>query len=99
MSVIFSAQDNLLGLPDPEDGGSTLVQSTSNYFLVNITEHLRRLESLPAKICEPQTSYFIYSADVSCTEDQTPLLNYYLQRSEICCKNSSDLLIHILHWK
>jgi hypothetical protein len=37
MSVIFSAKDSLLGLPDPEDGGSTLVQSINNYFLVNIT--------------------------------------------------------------
>jgi hypothetical protein len=30
MSIIFSAKDNLLGLSDPEDGGSTLVQSISN---------------------------------------------------------------------
>jgi hypothetical protein len=37
MSVIFSAKDNHLGLPDPEDGGGTLVQSINNYFLVNIT--------------------------------------------------------------
>jgi hypothetical protein len=37
MSVTFSAKDDLLGLPDPKDGENTLVQSISNYFLVNIT--------------------------------------------------------------
>jgi hypothetical protein len=28
MSVIFSAKDNHLGLPDPEDGGGTLFKAS-----------------------------------------------------------------------